>query len=405
MAKFTYKGQDALGKSVSGMIDANDRKSAITLLRTRGINATALVESTMATTKKNVVSFSFGASTSKIALNFLQKFLQLHAGGLPVGDAIKIMRMRLTNPQEKYIAETIHRDICEGKTIAAAMRGFPDIFTNNTVCMIEAGEKTGNLVAVIRNLIDFLETKQAIKKKFIAGMAYPATVCIIGFVVTLIFLFFVMPKLQKMLTSLGGELPAITQCLINVSHFAFRYWWMIAGGTVLAVVGFFAYKSTERGRYNIHKWALHIPIIGGIIKENFYCQTANLLATLLGSGINTTEAMTLAENASENLYFRKRFIESKKMILDGVSMTQAFEQNEIFPDLGLDLLSVGENTGDLASSFREVFRIYHTALLDHLGILTTAVTAIAMGTAFAMVTVLALSVITSVLKMTTSMHI
>jgi type II secretory pathway component PulF len=214
-----------------------------------------------------------------------------------------------------------------------------------------------------------------------------------------------MPKLQKMLTSLGGELPTIAKCLIAVSNFAFQYWWAIAGGTVFVVVGFFAYKSTANGKYNIHKWSLHIPIVGVIIKENFYCQTANLLATLLGSGINTTEAMTLAENASENLFFRKRFIESKKMILDGVSMTQAFEQHAIFPDLGLDLLSVGENTGDLASSFREVFKIYHTALLDHLGILTTAVTAIAMGTAFAMVTVLALSVITSVLKMTSSMHV
>jgi general secretion pathway protein F len=405
MAKFTYKGQDATGKNVSGVIDAGDRKLAIALLRSRGINATALVESTASAIKKQRLSFSAGMSSSKIALNFLQKFLQLHAGGLPVGDTIKIMRMRLTNPQEKYIAETIHKDICEGKTIAVAMRGFPDVFTNNTVCMVEAGEKTGNLVAVIRNLIDFLETKQSIKKKFIAGMAYPATVCVIGFTVTLIFLFFVMPRLQKMLTSLGGELPAIAKFLVGASNFAFQYWWLIAGGTLFAVIGFLAYKSTKSGRYNIHKWALHIPIIGGIIKENFYCQTANLLATLLGSGINTTEAMTLAENAAENLFFRKRFIDSKKMILDGVSMTQAFEQNEIFPDLGLDLLSVGENTGDLASSFREVFKIYHTALLDHLGILTTAVTAIAMGTAFAMVTVLALSVITSVLKMTSSMHI
>jgi type II secretory pathway component PulF len=208
-----------------------------------------------------------------------------------------------------------------------------------------------------------------------------------------------------MLSSLGGELPALAKCLVGASNFALRYWWIILGGTLLAIIGFFAYKSTSAGKFNIHKWALRIPIAGLIIKENFYCQTANLLATLLGSGINTTEAMTLAENASDNLFFRKRFIDSKKMVLDGVSMTQAFEQNGIFPDLGLDLLSVGENTGDLASSFREVFKIYHTALLEHLGMLTTAVTAVAMGTAFAMVTVLALSVITSVLKMTSSMQI
>ncbi|MDR1366553.1 MAG: type II secretion system F family protein [Puniceicoccales bacterium] len=100
-----------------------------------------------------------------VALNFLHKFFQLHAGGLRVGDAIRVMRMRLNNRQEKQLAETIHKDVCESKTIAAAMHGCPDIFTSNTVWMIEAGEKTGNLVTVIRNLIDFLETKQSIIRR------------------------------------------------------------------------------------------------------------------------------------------------------------------------------------------------------------------------------------------------
>jgi type II secretory pathway component PulF len=405
MVKFVYKGQDAAGRSMSGTIEANDRRSAIVLLKSRGVNATSLAEGSAMEGKKSSFSFSLGTSKSKVALNFLQKFLQLHAGGLAIGDAIRIMRLRLKNPQEKSLAETIYKDVCEGKTIAAAMRNFPSIFNENTVCTIEAGEKTGNLVPVIRNLIDFLETKEAIKKKFIAGMAYPATVCVIGFAVMLIFLLFVMPRLQKMLSSLGGDLPAIAKCLVGCSNFALQYWWAIIGGAALIFIGFFAYRSTQNGKYNIDKWSLKIPIGGMVIRENFYCQTANLLATLLGSGINMTEAMTLAEKASENAFFRERFTDSKKMVLDGVSMTQAFEKNTIFPDLGLDLLSVGENTGDLASSFREIFKIYHTALIEHLNMLMTAVTAVAMGTAFAMVTVLALSVITSVLKMTSSMHI
>jgi type II secretory pathway component PulF len=236
-------------------------------------------------------------------------------------------------------------------------------------------------------------------------MAYPATVCIIGVIVSFIFMFFVMPKMQKMLTSLGGDLPAITKLLVASSKFALNYWWAIIGGILLIVALFFMYRSTKNGKFNIDKWSLHIPLLGGIIKENFYCQTANLLATLLGSGINTTEAMTLAENASENLFFRKHFIDSRDLVLNGVSITQAFEKNGIFPSLGLDLLSVGENTGDLASSFREVFKIYHTDMLEHLNLLTSAVTALAMGAAFAMVGVLAFSVILSVARMTSSIKL
>ena len=217
MVKFSYKGTDSAQRKASGTIEAADRKSAITALRSSGISVTSIEE---VKAGGGSFSFSFGKSKSKIALNFLQKFLQLHSGGLAIGDAIRIMRSRLKDPQEQLLAESIHRDVCEGATIAAAMRKFPDIFNENTVCMVEAGERTGNLVPVITNLIEFLETKQNIKKKFVSGMAYPASVCVIGGVVGIIFLVFVMPRLQKMLTSLGGELPKITQLLIQASNFA-----------------------------------------------------------------------------------------------------------------------------------------------------------------------------------------
>lgn len=403
MAKFSYKGMDASRKSVSGTIEAADRKTAIMMLRGRGITISSLEENSGATKKAGFQFFT--KSKNKIALSFLQKFLQLHAGGLAVGDAVRIMCKRLKDPQEKKLSESILKDISEGKTIANAMRSFPDIFSGNTICTVEAGERTGNLVPVIRNLIEFLETQQGLKKKFISSMAYPATVCVIGFAVGIIFMVFVLPRLQNMLTSLGGDLPAITQYLLSVSAFIMKYWYFFVAAIALGVVGFVAYRSTKDGRYNIDKWMTRIPIVGLVVKENFYCQTANLLATLLGSGINTTEAMTLAENAAGNLYFRKNFQEAKKMVLDGATVTQAFEQKGIMPDLALDLLSVGENTGDLASSFREIFKIYHTTLLEHMNMMTTAVTGIAMGAAFAGVAVLALSVVMSVLKLTTSIKL
>lgn len=402
MATFEFKGVNNSMQAVAGKIEANDRKSAISMLKSNGIKATFLTEISGSSSSHNKSS-SFGFNKQKIALNFLDKFLLLHSGGLPIGDAVKIMRIRLKGGGEQKIAEAIHKDICEGKTIANAMRAFPDIFSENTVCMIEAGEKTGNLVPTLRNLVEFLKTEADIRKKFISSMAYPITVCVIGFMATIIFLFFVMPRLQKMLTSMEGELPAITKILISSSDFAFQYWWALLIIIVGGLFSFAAYKKTQNGRYNIDKFITKVPVIGSIVKENFYCQLSNLLSTMLGSGINTTEAMSLAENASSNLYFRQKFVEAKKMVLDGVAMTKSFEINEIFPDIGIDLLSVGENTGDLANSFTEVFKVYHLALLEHLKMMTTAITAIAMGAAFVMVGMLALSVVSSVLNMTTSM--
>ncbi|UPA28834.1 MAG: type II secretion system F family protein [Verrucomicrobiota bacterium] len=400
--KFSYKGTDgATGRTTSGTVEAADRKSAILSLQGRGIRVSAIAEDT-GTTKSSFKFQLFQKSKSKIALSFLQKFLQLHGGGLPIGDAIRTMRKRLKDPQEQVLAETIHKDVCEGKTIAQAMRNFPDIFNENTVCMVEAGEKTGNLISVITNLIEFLETKEQLKKKFISGMAYPATVCTVGIVVGLVFLIFIMPKLESMLKSLGGDLPQMTKYLIDASKVAGQYWWAILL-SILGIIGVtLAYRNTPKGRYNLDHWVLRIPIVGMIIKENFYCQTSNLLATLLGSGINTTEAMELAKNASANRYFRQRFIEAKEAVMNGASMTQAFETYGVMPDLALDLLSMGENTGDLAGSLKSVYKKYHGDLINDLNMMSSAVTAIAMGCAFVGVAILALSVITSVLQVTSS---
>ncbi|MDR1366554.1 MAG: hypothetical protein LBJ13_01445 [Puniceicoccales bacterium] len=121
-----------------------------------------------------------------------------------------------------------------------------------------------------------------------------------------------MPRLQKMLSSLGGKLPTIAKCLVVASDLALHDWWVILGGTRFAITGFFAYKNTPHGRFNIHKWSLHVPIVGTFIKENFYCQTANLLATLLGSGTNTTETMTLAENGRIICFFESDLLNRKK---------------------------------------------------------------------------------------------
>ena len=244
MATFEYKGLTASSESISGKIDASDRRSAIAQLKSQGIKATYLNEvSSKSTSSKRGISL--GLNNKKIALNFLEKFLLLHSGGLPIGDAVKIMRIRLKGGQEQYIAEHIHKDICEGKTIAHAMRSFPDVFSENTVCMIEAGEKTGNLVPTLHNLVDFLKVEADVRKKFASSMAYPATVCVIGFVATIIFLFFVMPRLQKMLTTMGGELPMVTKILVGCSDFAFQYWWAMAAVIIVGICSFISYKKLK----------------------------------------------------------------------------------------------------------------------------------------------------------------
>jgi type II secretory pathway component PulF len=404
MGIFHYEALNRAKGKESGTLEANDKKQAMQLLTQKGLHVLALKEKKFlvkrAQTKRpsSPALGRFWVNRQKIHFNFLYKFLQLHSGGLSPGDALKVMRTRLKSPAEQALAEAVHKQLCEGKTLATAMKAYPDIFPEGTVYMVEAGEKTGNLIPIIGNLIRFMEVQAEVKKRFIAGMSYPLVVCSIAMAVVVLFIFYLLPRIQKMMTSMGGELPLVTRLLLGGAHFL-QDW----GLSLLAVIGIgsfvlLRFRQTAVGRVWTDRWLTYLPLLKGIVNGSYYCQTANLLATLLGSGINTTEAMQLAEQATSNRYHRQHFAEARRKVLDGVSITQAFDKHRVLPVEALDILSVGENTGDLASSFREIFKIHNTELGEKLQRLTVTVSSIALGFAFSLVAILAMSIVMSVMK-------
>jgi type II secretory pathway component PulF len=407
MGVFFYEALNGAKNKESGTLEADNKKQATQLLLQKGLHILVLKEKRFfmkRSPKKRpaagvpALQGKLWINKSKIHFNFLYKFLQLHAGGLPLGDALKVMRTRLKSPVEQALAEAIHKQLCEGKTLATAMKSYPDIFPEGTVYMIEAGEKTGNLIPIVTNLIHFMEVQAEVKKRFIAGMSYPLVVCSIAIAVVALFIFYLLPRIQKMMTSMGGELPLVTRLLMGGAHFLSNWGLHILIVTAIAVICLLRFRKTSSGRMITDRYLTYFPLLKGIVNGSYYCQTANLLATLLGSGINTTEAMQLAEQATSNRHHRHHFAEARRKILDGVSMTQAFDKHHVLPVEALDILSVGENTGDLASSFREIFKIYNADLDGKLHRLTVMVSAITLGFAFSLVAILAMSIVMSVMK-------
>ena len=407
MGVFFYEALDKAKTKESGTLEANDKKQAMQLLLQKGLRILTLKEekSFMKRSPKKRTAVAAPAfrgkllvNKQKIHFNFLYKFLQLHAGGLPLGDALKVMRTRLKSPAEQALAEAIHKQLCEGKTLATAMKAYPDIFPEGTIYMIEAGEKTGNLIPIVTNLIQFMEVQAEVKKRFIAGMSYPLVVCSIAIAVVALFIFYLLPRIQKMMTQMGGELPLITRLLMGGAHFLTDWGLYIIIIVGIAMICLWRFRKTSSGRMLTDRYLTYLPLLKGIVNGSYYCQTANLLATLLGSGINTTEAMQLAEQATANRHHRHHFAEARHKVLDGVSMTQAFDKHHVLPVEALDILSVCENTGDLASSFKEIFKIYNIELNDKLHRLTVIVSSVTLGFAFSLVAILAMSIVMSVMK-------
>lgn len=404
MLKFRYK---IAGSSKEGTLFAHSKKQALALLTRQGIQASILT--LLGRDDSQDQSECAKKLKSSVALPFLKRLLQLHSAGLPLGDTLKILQTRLKDPKLRTLAVVIWRDLSEGKSLGSSLRNYPNVFGDEIVCPIEAAEATGNLTPVLTEIIRLLTEREQLKKKIIAGMSYPVIVSVVAIFVVAFFLFFLLPRIESMLTAMGGTLTLPARILIGFSN-------MLLYGLpvmlVLMVCSIFLVQQwrrrSESGVLKIDTLLLKIPVIGGILHYIEICRVSNLLATLLDSGVNLTEAMRLTERAIRNAYLRKQYQEGRLKINDGVAITVAFNKNKdvaMFPELALDILMVGESTGNLQNSFKEIYHLHNQELDVRLGRLTMGITSAALGFAFFMVTILALGIVSSIMQFSSSIKL
>jgi type II secretory pathway component PulF len=451
MPTFSYRAVSAKGETQTGVMEAPDRKGVhqrLTARQLRPMEITAkdgeataaaaltasmdnsAAKSAAATTKaaakavpvRSAAAAKAGLSKAassraaaakllgpedfkgeKVALAFLKKLFQLHSGGMPLGDAIRLLSIRVTDPQQASLAARIWKDISEGRTLANAMRGYPKSFDTSSIHLIEAGESTGNLAPVVENLIQHLEEKAVLRKKILHGLAYPAFICALAFGVVLLFLFFLLPRIRLMMQSMGGKMTFMTSLLIGTSEFGVKWGWIFVLLGFGAALYIWHIRKKPAGRAQTDSWSLRLPFLKYIFINSDICRVSNLCATLLESGVNTTEALRMTEKAINNTIIQSRFAAARSLINDGASFSNSFKLHHVLPDLDLDLLAVGENTGNIAKSFREIYRNHTIELTDQFEKLTVIIAGGALGFAFLMVAVLALSIVTSVFAMANSL--
>lgn len=409
MPKFTYKGIKS-GTQVEGAIEAANRKAATQSLILKGIQVTALSESSAAIGKTSSKAKTdvqrkplFKFRKKPLTEPFLAKVLQLHQSGMPLGDAIKTLKDRIREPEQRELAQKIWQDLSEGYTFAVALKRFPDVFDNSIIYAIEAGEASGNLILILQNIVEHLRDQAALKKKIYAGLAYPIFISAVAVCVVGLFLFYLLPKIQGMMQSMGGKMSLPARILIGSADAVIYLGPFVIVFLILFMVFISRWRKSPEGLKRTDAWLLKIPFINNIVKEAAYSQTANLLATLLDSGVNTTEAMRLTEKLIKNRILFEKFQQSQKQINDGAAMSVAFSQNNFFPDLAIDIIAVGENTGNMVHSFKEIYVIYSQELEKNLRNLTTFISSIALVFAFVLVAILALSIVTSVLQFSSSL--
>lgn len=404
MLKFKYK---IAGSSKEGVIFADSKKQALGLLARQGIQASILTlvgqDKLKDQREGNVKKLN-----SKIALPFLKRLFQLHGAGLPLGDTLKILQTRLQDPKLKDLSVVLWRELSEGKSLGAALKNYPNIFGDDIVCPIEAAEATGNLAPVLKEIIRLLTEREQLKKKVIAGMAYPMLVSFVAIGVVAFFLFFLLPRIESMLTAMGGELTLPAKILIGFSNGLLYGLPVVLLSLIVSYIAIGHWrKKSAQGLLKLDTFMLKIPLVGNILRYIEICRVSNLLATLLESGVNLTEAMRLTERSIHNAFFRQQYQEARGKINDGVALTVAFKRKSmsLFTDLALDILMVGESVGNIQSSFKEVYSLHNQELDERFNKLTNGITSCALGFAFFMVSILALGIVSSIMQFSSSVKI
>lgn len=415
MPVFKYRAISGTGNTVNGEIEAPDRKGAVQRLATRGLKPVQ-IEQTQQTISEDVESEKIdlfheaGAADKKrlfgnlfrskrgLSLLFLKRLHVLLSAGMSLGDSVRLLSQRLSDPALRDLCNQVWRRLSEGRTLASSMRDFPAVFAPSTVHLVEAGEASGSLVPVIDRIVQAMEEAAEVRKNLIANLMYPAFILSMAAVIIVILMVFLIPRIEEMLDQLGGELPWITQVLVSGSEFALKFGPFILVALVFAGAGISQWRRTKTGRRQTDLWTLRMPLLGRIYLYANIFSTTNLLATLLSSGVNTTEALRLVERTITNVILKAKFAVARRQIQEGVSMAAAIAHVRFMPDLAMDILTVGENTGNVVNSLMDINRIYREELTKALGLLTGATVAIALGFAIVMVAIIAVSVVFAVLE-------
>jgi type IV pilus assembly protein PilC len=239
--------------------------------------------------------------------------------------------------------------------------------------MVRAGEQSGALVDVLRRLADHYNRFAEVQSKFTSALVYPAIVATVGIGIVIFFMTFMLPRFMKIFEGLKVPLPLATRILVGMSNVFTQYWWLIILIIITIVVLFKRFKATEEGKHRIDHWKMNAPVIGKVFKLNLFGQFARTLSTLLINGVPVLTALKITEEIMPNVVIKDAIAKTRAAVTDGKTLAQPLAQSKIFPQLMIDLIRIGEDTGDVPGALKNVAETYENELTLALRVMTNLI--------------------------------
>jgi type IV pilus assembly protein PilC len=354
MPNYVWKGRNRAGIVQEGVLAADSKDIALTSLRRQNIVVTGIRER-----GKEISLTKVGRKVPpKILAVFTRQFSVMIDAGLPLVQCLEILANQQEHKNFQKILLQVRQDVEAGSTLADAMRRHPKAFDNLYVNMIAAGEAGGILDTILQRLSVYIEKAVKLRSQVRAAMIYPVAVIVIAAIVVAVILLKVIPTFAALFTSLGAELPLPTRVVIAASNFLARYWWAFVALIVAGTFAFRRYYATYRGRRVVDGTVLKLPILGMIMRKIAVARFCRTLATLTSSGVPILESLDITARTSGNAIVEDAILDVRKSVEGGKTIVEPLRDSNVFPNMVVQMIGVGEQTGALDAMLNKIADFY-----------------------------------------------
>ncbi len=354
------------------------------------------------TSERSLFGFIFNRVSFDDVTNFTRQLAIMLNAGLTLVDSFDILKRQTTKTALFKLMENIDKQIREGESFSAALKNYPQYFSNLYIALVRSGEASGKLSDILLKLSDNLEKQREFQGKMKGAMIYPLIIIVAMIGVMFIMVTFVIPKLLGLYKDFNISLPITTQILILVSNFAQKFWPLIIVGTFIVLSLVQRYLQTKAGKYLFDSTILKLPVIGRVIEVSTLVDSVRTLSILIGSGVSILDGLSIVVDTSGNVIYQNSFRRIYSQVEKGVSLGNAMLQEGIFPPILVQMTLVGEQTGHLDDTLLRIAKYFEmeseiavkamTALIEPLILVV-----LGLGVGF-----LVLSVITPIYNLTNS---
>lgn len=361
MSVFEYRALDAKGKNIKGIIDANSEALARTRLRSQGKYPVSITLSTNKQGSAGVGRQWFGLfqriKPGEVS-NITRQLATLMGAGIPLVQSLESLIEQTRNPALKKVVAQIKDSVNEGNTLTSALGEHPGLFSSIFINMVRAGEASGSLDIVLERLAEFTEKQEALKSKFQAALVYPVFMAFIGTAILFILITYIVPNITQVFDEMDKVLPLPTLFLISLSDFLKSYWWILPILFVILLSGIRLFIRQDFGRRIWDLIKLKTPVTGIVVQKIILARIASTLGSLLDNGVGLMASMQIIRTLVNNVHIAHVIDDAMKQIEKGQSMTVSLGDSPWFPPMFVQMVAVGEQSGNLESMLKKVSRAY-----------------------------------------------